>query len=280
MSSESLNRPTRRTLTPPCEWPRLPAHDIEPSRSGVGLKRPFTEVAASSMESRIGLSGTALACLFMTACSLLPPTKTVYPTILGGHAQPELNAKRARTIVVWSSEPVTGNTLVAELVAAGLQVVERARLQEVLNEQKIRLTNTPGDNADILRAGRLIGADRVVFADVTNREEMRGNASVGTHGGSSSSWSAYHLAVALRGVDVESGMVRWFATGTYPEAISNPDQGLMRLTVDALSRALCPIESGYKWVERTASSEEESGCTKNGKHVRLSESKEDPGLAW
>ena len=215
----------------------------------------------------------------MTACSLLPQ-RTIYPTIIGGHAQPELNAKRARTVVVWSSEPVVGNTLVTELATAGLQVVERARLQEVLNEQKIRLTHTPDDNADILRAGRLIGADRVVFADVTNRQEIRSNAFVNAYGGSGSSSSVYHIAVALRGVDVESGMVRWFATATYPAAASNPEQGLMFLTTSALSRALCPIESGYKWVERTASSEGEYGCTKNGKRVRLSELKGDPGLAW
>jgi hypothetical protein len=37
-----------------------------------------------------------------------------------------------------------------------VRVVERARLKEIMNEQKIRLTNAPDGEADLLKVGRLL----------------------------------------------------------------------------------------------------------------------------
>ena len=59
-----------------------------------------------------------------------------------------------------------GNQVITLAQQTGLTVVERARLQQIFQEQQIRLTHTADDDADILRVGKLVGADRVIFVAV------------------------------------------------------------------------------------------------------------------
>jgi hypothetical protein len=161
----------------------------------------------------------------------------------------------------------------------GLVVVERAKLQQVFKEQQIRLTHTSDDDAEILRVGKLIGSDRVVFAEASNREARFSSASVNQYGGESSSGVVYHLRVAVRGVEVETGKIRWAGTASTPSAVNNPDVALDGLAKTAVLRAICPVEKGYVWVEESAESKK-TGCTKDGKRVTLSERKEDVNSIW
>jgi len=51
------------------------------------------------------------------------------------------------------------------LQKGGSRIIEPSKLQEVLNEQSIRLTSSTDDEAGFLRVGKMLGADGVVFAD-------------------------------------------------------------------------------------------------------------------
>jgi hypothetical protein len=198
----------------------------------------------------------------------------VYPITTGFWAPPPPGARtKGLRFIVWSNHPLITNTITA-WVQHGNTVVERARFKEILDEQHIRLTYTPDDDADILRVGRLLGADRIVFADATIREEQQ-QMSVGpsapwywedyygnlqsTPGmpGLSRAWTQYHVSVSVRAVNVETGEVRWSGTDHYPNAVTNLNTAIVNLTNSALARATCPIQRGYLWVER-------KGCERPG----------------
>ncbi|MGH7205269.1 MAG: CsgG/HfaB family protein [Nitrospiraceae bacterium] len=200
-----------------------------------------------------------LACGF--AVSLFGCARTLYPVTNGSHAPIDPAAKDKKwRFVVWSDHAGVANAIAAWTQQVGHTVVERARLMEVFNEQKLRLTHTPDDNADVLRVGRLVGADRVIFADVTIRPEAVSQAYVGPYGGGSRSGTVYHLNVSVRAVNVETGEVRWSGTAYYPGPVTNPDQGAVYLAQSAIARALCPVEEGFEWVEPGSWSE--GGCRK------------------
>ena len=215
-----------------------------------------------------------LVLLFGTACA-----HVVYPVTTGSHAVPGPDTKPVKSVVVWSNDAGVGNTLISILQKFDVVVVERAQLQQVFKEQQIRLTHTSDDDADILRVGKLIGADRVVFAEASNREARFSSASVNRYGGESSTGVVYHLRVAVRGVEVETGKIRWSGTASFPSAVNNPEQGLTALATVALVRAICPEEKGYVWVEHSTNSET-YGCTKDGKPGKLSERKEEVKSIW
>ncbi|TLY29438.1 MAG: hypothetical protein E6K63_05130 [Nitrospirae bacterium] len=142
----------------------------------------------------------------------------------------------ART-VVWGGHPSATGTAVSWLQRQGLRIVERSKLQKVLDEQTIRLTHTSDDEAQVLRVGKLLGAEVVVFIDspVTGGHQSSG----GAYGNIAASGSAtvYSTSIWVRGVDIESGEVLWSATARYPESFSNLDDMLVRLTCHALATA-------------------------------------------
>src|SRR5437867_2581837 len=110
----------------------------------------------------------------------------------------------ART-VVWGGHPSATGTAVSWLQRQGLRIVERSKLQKVLDEQTIRLTHTSDDEAQVLRVGKLLGAEVVVFIDspVTGGHQSSG----GAYGNIAASGSAtvYSTSIWVRGVDIESG---------------------------------------------------------------------------
>ena len=188
--------------------------------------------------------------------TLVGCAKTAYPVSTGSHAaiDPALKDKKYK-VVIWSDHPAVGSAIAAMFQQGGHTIVERARILEVFNEQKMRLTNTPDDNADVLKVGRLLGADRIVFAESTVRAEAYSSTYVNRYGGGARSGTIYHLSVSVRAVAVDTGEVRWSGSSYYPGPVTNPDQGLVHLTQAAMARAVCPIESGYEW-------KEQSGCVK------------------
>lgn len=226
------------------------------------------------MKRTIATMSACLVLLFGAACG-----HVVYPVSTGSHAVPVADTKPVKSVVVWSNDAGVGNTLISIFQKFDVVVVERAQLQQVFKEQQIRLTHTSDDDADILRVGKLIGADRIVFAEASNREAPFSSASVNMYGGASSSGVVYHLRVAVRAVEVETGKIRWSGTAVNASAVNNPEDSLTLLATVAIIRAICPVEKGYVWVELSAYSEK-TGCTKDGKRVKLSERKEDVNFIW
>ncbi len=221
----------------------------------------------------VSLCGLAVAILLSTPM-LIGCAKTVYPVTTGYHVPitEEMLSKKYR-VVVWGNHPAMANTIIGLVQQEGHSVVERARLQEVFNEQEIRLTHSPDDHADILRVGRLLGADRVIFAEVMERTHVglgggrklnfgeRLALSNPDHAALAQAITAYQVSVSVRGVDVETGEIEWSGTAHYPEPVGNPEQAVIMLVRVAMARALCLVGTGYEWRERT-SEHDEWGCIK------------------
>jgi hypothetical protein len=120
----------------------------------------------------------------------------------------------------------------------GLTVVERARLKQVLDEQTIRLTHTADDEAQVLRVGKLLGADMVVFFDASASQGTQANMNFSMFGGAGANFQGlYTPSVSVRGVNVETSEVTWTGHAHYAQPIPNLDDALARLTCQALATA-------------------------------------------
>jgi hypothetical protein len=173
---------------------------------------------------------------------------------------------------VWSNHPSAANHLITLARRVGLVVLERAQVQQIFDEQKIRFAHSPVDDTHILRVGKLIGAYRVFFVEVTEKSVVVSQAHAGMYNGGAWFETVYHVSVAVRGVDVESGAIRWSGRARVPQAITNPEEAAGILAEVACVRALCPVESGYQWKERTGQNQD-AHCMKGGKQVDLAEHK-------
>ena len=86
------------------------------------------------------------ALLFFQGCTAYPITDGFH------HSLPDSNAR----IVVWGNTSAVTGTATTWLQKRGLRVVERARLLQLFDEQRIRLTHTADDEGPILRVGKLL----------------------------------------------------------------------------------------------------------------------------
>jgi PBP1b-binding outer membrane lipoprotein LpoB len=195
-----------------------------------------------------------LAVIFSAGCA--NTVDPVYPVSTGSHSKIEqVSPDKPRKAVVWGNHPIVVNSVIQAMQETKVRVIERARLKEIMNEQKVRLTNTSDDEADLLRVGRLLGADWIIFADAAVHSAEDRRTSGDASGANSRAQPVYHLSVSLRNVSIETGEIRWSGTATYPAPVTNPDQALISLTRMAMSHAVCPLENGYTWDER-------AGCRK------------------
>ena len=208
------------------------------------------------------LCGRIVSIVLLLICvAVLGCTHAVYPITTGSHApiDPANKDKKGR-FVIWATHPAIASAIMSMLQQGGQTVVERSRLDQVFSEQKIRLTHTPDDDAQILRVGKLLGAERVVFAEHAISSSIVSSAYVNQYGGEGRSETVYHVSVAVRSVNVETGEVRWSGSAQYPSPINNPATGLSFLANSAIARAICPIEEGWTWTE--GNSFDQGGCRK------------------
>jgi len=131
--------------------------------------------------------------------------------IQGAHIVVPKHGTRA---VLWAPHPSQGSMVaygaaMPWLQKRGFTLVERSYLNLVLREQKVRLTNTSEDEADLLQVGRLVGAEQIIFV----------HYAIG--------------AVAVRGVNIQTGEVVW--SGTAPIALGGD---ISKGTRDALTAAI------------------------------------------
>lgn len=82
-------------------------------------------------------------------------------------------------IVVWATHPSIAAAVTTLSLYNGRTVVERTRLQEVFNEQKIRLKDTSAYDAQVLRVEKLLSANLVIFAEWRQRATKRNNEARG-----------------------------------------------------------------------------------------------------
>ena len=115
--------------------------------------------------------------------------------------------------------------------------MERAKLDQILQEHNITLTHTAEDRARLLQAGKLLGARQVIFLEATLSKQQVDDTNVTNNGGKDGSNALYNIAVSLRGIDSESGGIQWLGTASYPRGIHNPGEGINHLTRSALAKA-------------------------------------------
>lgn len=173
-----------------------------------------------------------LAMLILSACSHI-----IYPTTAGDHAKTEQPIK---AYVVWSNHHGAEQYAISIFLSAGVPVVERSRLQALLDEQRITLSHTRDE--DVLKVGRMVGASHVLFIEV-HGVAPRGPFEAPTP-----------LQVGIRSVAVERGTVEWSGLAYYDEPSNTPERSAMILTHWAMLRAVC-----YgRWEEHTAT--QKGGC--------------------
>lgn len=189
-----------------------------------------------------------LGSMLLVGCGIV--SSGIHPITDGFHKNlPQQNAR----IVVWGGYPSSTGTAMTWLQKRGLTIVERARLKQILDEQTIRLTHTQDDEGQILRVGKLLGAETVVFVDSSFNTGATSNFSVNPSGGGGHSTTIYSLSVSIRGVNVETGEVAWTGNARYPRPVVNLDDGLTRLTCNALATAWGLRPTGeYDWKGKSA----------------------------
>jgi hypothetical protein len=196
--------------------------------------------------------------LALTGCGTYPVTDGFHKTL----------PQRDTRIVVWGGHQSASGAATIWLQKRGLSVVERTRLQQVFDEQRLRLTQTPDDDAQLLKVGKLIGADTVAFIDTPIAAGHRGAPVVvmpqgGSGGGffgglaqGSAQGSAikaargagtvYTTSVSIRGVNVETSEVLWSGTARYTSEVRELDNTLVQLTCQALATAWGMRPAGQK----------------------------------
>jgi hypothetical protein len=169
----------------------------------------------------------------LSGCGILPTTQYA---ITDGfhHSLPPTNTR----IVIWGNSAIVTGTATTWLQKRGLRVVERAKLLQLFEEQRIRLTHTADDEGPILRVGKLLGAGMVVFTDSSVSSGVVSNYSVNAYGGGGGSAIVISASVSVRGVDVETSEVVWNGTARYPQqASASPEDALAKLTCQSLATA-------------------------------------------
>ncbi len=114
-----------------------------------------------------------------------------------------------------SGSRVTGivTTLMLDL---DIHMVERAKLDEVLKEQVIQLTHA--DDANVLKVGRLVGAQAIIVGEVQQWERRPQDR-------------MHSVSLALRMIDVETGLLLFNGEGHLTDPTTDDPEGSARLIV-------------------------------------------------
>ncbi|MDK2744257.1 MAG: hypothetical protein NDI90_15225 [Nitrospira sp. BO4] len=222
-----------------------------------------------------------------SACSQVP---VVYTVSAGSHIRltdEELaNRQKSprRRFVVWGNHQGATNSAIQLIQQFGGSVVERARLQTLFEEQKMILTHSSDDSATLLKVGKLVDADVVVFVETTESAESHTpsistmenvamrlqNANAVVNGGTPL-WMqmqkhqqhirVYRPGVMVRAVKVETGEIEWSGSSTLSQGVTDPELAYPILTQAAMHRAACLVEKGATWVEAASDgSVKQWGC--------------------
>jgi len=105
------------------------------------------------------------------------------------------------------------------LLDLDMNMVERAELDEVLKEQVFQLTHA--DDAEVLKVGKLVGAQVIVVGEVQQWERTEGE-------------QVSRVSLALRMIDVESGMVLFHGEGHGSDATADNPEGLARVIANRI----------------------------------------------
>jgi len=100
------------------------------------------------------------------------------------------------------------------LLDLDINIVERAKLDEVFKEQIVQLKYT--DDAEVLKVGKLVGAHAIVVGEVQQWEGTVGE-------------QVSRVSLVFRMIDVESGVVLFYGQGHSSDATADDPEGLARV---------------------------------------------------
>ena len=203
---------------------------------------PFTNIAAEHqreyphhivlVNEELCAWGTPAAILQRRRACALSGTAALGSGGMRGHPEPVVagagpinrdTIDRYRTMAVMlfedapgaqgSGSRVTGivTTLLLDL---DVNMVERTELDEVFKEQVVQLQHA--DDADVLKVGKLVGAQAIVVGEVQQWERTEGE-------------QIRRVSLALRMIDVESGVVLFNGEGYGSDATADDPEGLARV---------------------------------------------------
>jgi len=138
------------------------------------------------------------------------------------------NIDRYRTMAVMLFEDAAGapgsGSRVAGIVTTlmldlDVHMVERAKLDEVLKEQVIQLTHA--DDANVLKVGKLLGAQAIIVGDVQQWERYGQER-------------MHSVSLSLRMIDVETGLLLFSGEGHLTDPTSEDPESSARLIVHRL----------------------------------------------
>ncbi len=105
------------------------------------------------------------------------------------------------------------------LLDLDINMVERAELDEVFKEQVVQLQYA--DDAEVLKVGKLVGAQAIVVGEVQQWDRTEGE-------------QVSRVSLALRMIDVESGLVLFNGEGHSSDATAGDPEGLARLIANRI----------------------------------------------
>jgi ribosomal protein L14 len=105
------------------------------------------------------------------------------------------------------------------LLDLDVNMVERTELDEVFKEQVVQLKHA--DDADVLKVGKLVGAQAIVVGEVQQWERADGD-------------HVSHVSLALRMIDVETGVVLFNGEGHGSDATADSPEGLARVIANRI----------------------------------------------
>ena len=139
----------------------------------------------------------------------------------------------ATKTIVWGSNKGAVQHLTTWLMKSGLTVVDRTKLLQYAKDHEVRLNQSRTVESDVLRMGKGIGAQLVIFIStkISSGENLVFQSGLPTK-------QAIHTgAVFIRAVDVGTGEINWSGTARYVNDFSNFDDGIARLSCYALATA-------------------------------------------
>ena len=179
----------------------------------------------------------------------VPAKAIVYPSTSGAGPISSDTIDKYRTIAVFrfadapgmpGSGATTAGILASQLNVKGFTVVERSRLEQIFSEQRLQLAHADED-ANVLKVGRIAGAQAVAVGEVTQWSSNPPKSSQG--------YRETYVTIALRLVDVESGIVLFSGDGYYTvPATTTPEHAswlILRAITSRLAVKVGLMSSGY-----------------------------------
>lgn len=138
----------------------------------------------------------------------------------------------------------------------GFDMVERNRLYDILNEQRLSLSGII-DSSEQIRIGKLLGVTCIVVGEVGQYSTIQRHTDT-THfplflyGQTTyipiqgKQWMESYVSISLRVIDVESGQLIFSGSGQYSQGLINPPQQLAEFILnDIVAKWRMPIKQSY-----------------------------------